>query len=457
MQRIAWGAIGTAEGADVVFAAIAEGGIVCTEDIFAIADSVCAVLSVLLVLDVVVEAFFLLALKVNCIEVGIDCAALVAAEIDFLVFLVDTADIDNIVVASSDLTNQLAVHTIEVNMVVAVTLACDEERLAIGQEAPSVGHLDVGLVLFGVERTNLARRGVGSQQLHTVLQTVHTHKSQNVGIFGPLHTRQVLVVLATRFQTHGRAVLEAVYVDINHRVVLAGLGILVVVIVGIETAPSLHRELAHTAFVEAVIGDALRVGAPVEALRDGKLLFIHPVGGAVDNGVHTTVRGDLMLFLRVKIHVEQIVVAHVGHLGAIGRERRQALFAFVAYFGEGAIGYIIYIVVRHTAVAIDRFETTAEKYLLFVGREFIVLDWGQRFGFLGHCRTSERTYHTLTFASFVRILFDSGARQHTVVFAVLHRADALYATRREGTLGPNIFKSYLFCRLCYSDVHSCKH
>ena len=119
--------VGAAESADIVFAAVAEIGIVGAEDILLILDAILAITIIIFIGNIIIQSHFFLGLEVDDIKVGIDGTALMATEIYLLVFLVDAADIDDIKVPTGYLTNQLAVHAIKINMVVSVFLAGDEE------------------------------------------------------------------------------------------------------------------------------------------------------------------------------------------------------------------------------------------------------------------------------------------------------------------------------------------
>ena len=456
VQRIARRVVGAAVGADIVFATIAEGCVVGTQNVFAVSNAVGAIAVVELIRSVIVEAHFLLSLKINDIQVRIDSSALVAAIIDLLILLIDAAHIDNVIAACSYLPYQLAVKTIKIDVVESVLLAGNDERLAVVKELPRVGHIDVCGAFLGVERTNLACRGIGRQQFHLVLQAVHPHKSQHIGVLGPLHPWQILVVLTARVEALRTLVGQVVNINVHHRIVLACLGVLVIVVVGIEAAPGLHSKLTHLALVKAVVGYTTAVRTPVETLRDGKLLLVYPIGRAVDDSVHTSVGSNLMLGLRIQVHIEQVIVAHISHLRPVGRKRGQALLAFVRNLVERAGCNVIDIIVRNTAVAVDGLEPAAEQDFLLVGREFIAFNRRQRLGLQALGLAAKSAHRALALTGLIRELLDSGACKHTIVLAVLHRTDALDAARCKGAVGPDVFKSYLFCRLCHGNIHSSK-
>ena len=372
---------------------------------------------------------------------------LTAGVVYTLVGFVDATDINDIVFTRSNLSFQFTIHAVEIDMVVAILLASDNKRLAIGEEFPCFGNLDISVVCLGIERFKDTCRGVGKEQFHAVLQTVHTHKRKNLGILGPLHAWQVLVVLATRIEADGIAVGEIVDIDVDNGVILTSLGIFIVVILRIESTPCLHRELLDVALIKTIVGYTTGVGAPVEALSDGKLLLIDPVGGTIDYIVETTVVSHLMLSLRIQIHIEEVVITHISHLGPIGRQRGESLLTLLRYLGKGAIADLVDIIVRHSAVTIYGFKAGAEQDGLLVRREGVRLDGRQRLCHPCRTRAVEGAYRFHLLASSVAVFLDSCAGQHTIVLTVFHRFYGLYATRSKGAFCPDVFQSDLFCRL----------
>ena len=135
---------------------------------------------------------------------------------------------------------------------------------------------------------------------------------------GPLYAGHVLVVVAADVEFEGLLRLKVIDEHIHHAVVLASLGVFVGVVFGIELAPHLHGVLLHLALVETVEGNTFAVGRPIKALGDGKLLFVHPVGGAVDNLVELAVEGHLGFFQRIEGHHIEVVVADKSHHLSIG-------------------------------------------------------------------------------------------------------------------------------------------
>ena len=415
--------VGIGEGEDVVLAIVGESGGVGA--------------------GLLGELGLFLAFEIDAIELLVDGTGFVGEVVDEAVFLIDGADVDNIVGARGDLVDEAAGEVVHVDVVVAVALGGEEHVLAVGEEGPGAGHLDIGLVLLGVKGTNLAIAGIGKKEFHLVLQAVHAHECEDVGIAGPLNAGHVLIVLAADIELGGFGGFEVVDKDIDYGVVFASLGVFVGVIFGIELAPHLHGVLLDLGLVEAVEGDLLAIGAPVEALGDGEFLLIDPVGGAVDDLVDFAIEGDLGFFERGERHGVEVVVADEGNHLAIGREGGETLFAALSEALEGAVGYVIKIVGGDAGVAIDGLELGREEDFLLVLRELVALDGRQGLDGVAH-GIAEGAYDIDFLAGFVAIFLDAGAGEDAVVLAVLHGADGGDAHGAEGGFGPDILQGDFF-------------
>ena len=167
---------------------------------------------------------------------------LAAGVVEALVLDIHARHVAHLPIACGHLLDKLAVHAVEVDVAVAVALAGDEHLLlgllasAHGDELPGVGHLDVGLVLLVIQHLDFVRcLSVHAQDLHVALQTVHAHECQRVGV-GPLEAGDVFPRAVGagfgRQRGHEEAllVLHVVDAQLHPAVVLAGLGVLVLVI-----------------------------------------------------------------------------------------------------------------------------------------------------------------------------------------------------------------------------------
>ena len=78
----------------------------------------------------------------------------------------------------------------------------------------------------------------------------------------------------------------------------SGFRVLVFIKFRVEVAVVGQVILLHLALVEPVPGDLFAVGRPEKGLREFELLFIDPVGGAVDDLVDLSVGGELRFDVR---------------------------------------------------------------------------------------------------------------------------------------------------------------
>ena len=162
------------------------------------------------------------------------------------------------------------------------------------------------------------------------------------------------------------------------RVVFAGLRIFVAVESGIvcifaalrpHSLEHLQRVLLHVAPVEANPAEHLAVGREAEGAIEGKLLFIDPVGDAVDNLIELAVFRHLRFGIVVEqLHEENIPFAHEGHLRSVGVPQRSLLLAALGKAVEAAGLYIINVVVGLRRTAIDGLGIGLDEQSLAVGR-----------------------------------------------------------------------------------------
>ena len=148
-------------------------------------------------------------------------------------FLVDRTNRNHIVAALGNLVDHLAIQVVHIDMVKPVALRSEKHVLAILQEHPSVGHFHIGIIFLGVKGRDGTSTGICQQQFHLVLQPIHTHHGQHIGILSPLDARHILVVLASNIEFEGLLRLKVVDHYIHYTVIFACLGIFVGVVLRI--------------------------------------------------------------------------------------------------------------------------------------------------------------------------------------------------------------------------------
>ena len=102
-----------------------------------------------------------------------------------------------------------------------------------------------------------------------------------------------------------------------------------------------QRELGNVALIELQVRDAAAVGTPLEGVADVKLLFVHPIGCAVDDVPGTVRRKPLDRSAADRFDVK-IVVTNVGGARAVRRQFRveQSRIGFAAELVPRAVGLI---------------------------------------------------------------------------------------------------------------------
>ena len=252
MEDVGGRHVGVAVSADIVLAAVAEGGVVGADDIavryVTMGEKYSFVLvDVIHLVGLVVEALLLLAVETDDEKALVDGTVLAAGVVEALVLDIDAGDVAHLIVAAGYLLDELAIHSVEVDVAVAVFFACDEHLLlgflafANGDELPSVGHIDVCVALLFVHDVDavVLLSDIVCDDLHVVLQTVHTHHGQHFRVVGPLETRDVFPLVKQLCVEQDRGIEKAftfLYIIHFHhhpRVILAGLGVFVFVILRI--------------------------------------------------------------------------------------------------------------------------------------------------------------------------------------------------------------------------------
>ena len=323
-----------------------------------------------------------LTLQVDGIDLTVDGGVLGGLEIDFLA--VEAVNGGHVPRAVGELLHHCAVHIIKVDVVVAAAFRGHQKAFAVLKEVPVVGDVDVVFVGLVIKHAALARGGIGGQNLQVVLVTVEALDGQHVGVLRPGDAGQVDVGLGARVHLHGLAACEVVDVNADDGVVLARLGVLEAVPIGIEAFKLLHLELAHVALVKLHESDLLAVGRPVKALREAELFFINPVRSTIDNVIIEAVVSELFLLPCRQVLDEEVVVAHESHFGGIGRESSQTLLAVLRKRLQGLGVEVVDIIIRVERMAVDALHIGEAQHLVLVLAQLVVLQSdGQRIGMHG--------------------------------------------------------------------------
>ena len=243
---------------------------------------------------------------------------------------------------------------------------------------------EVTLVGFAQCEARHAAARVHHVEIHAVLVAVEGHHGQTLGVGGADDARHVAVGIEGNRQLTRGAAQEIVAVYAHFRIVGAGNGVFVVVGAGIfgifleggfHALEHLHAIDGDFRLIVAHPAEHLAVGGEVEGARRAKLLFVHPVGDAVEHLVALAVSGHLRFGVAVEeFHDEEVVVARKGHDIAVGREEGRHLGTAFRERFVLAVGHIIDIIDRQRGAAIDGSGFRAEENLLLVGAHDVAID-----------------------------------------------------------------------------------
>ena len=212
--------------------------------------------------------------------------------------LVEPEDVDHVPLAHGQL-GAVAVKVKLVHVVEAIPLRGHDKGLAIVQKGQVVVDVYVGVAqlledLAGAEPV-VGESAFGQKQPQVALMAVHGEDAQHIGVVRPLDAWNVMC----GFGDGHFMVLSVLHVVDVHRhvaVLLPCFGVLEGVGVGIKGPVHWHVELAHSRLVEAEVGQTFSIARPKKGFVVAKLLFVHPVGGAIDDSVHFPIGGHLHFF-----------------------------------------------------------------------------------------------------------------------------------------------------------------
>ena len=371
-------------------------------------------------------------------------AFLGAREVHALSFRIKAKHIHDIPFALSQL-RDVSVEIELVDVVVLVALGRHHKRVAIQEEGEVVVDVDVGVACF-LEHLPSAEAVVGElalgeEQAQVVLMAVHGEHAQRRGIVGPLDPGDVVGVFG---HGHGTTLVLRQVVDVNAHIAvfLSSLGVFEGVRVRVERAVNRHVEFPDVALVKLEVGQTRTVPVPKQPLVVAKFLFIHPVRGAVDDGVGHAIVGDLNFGARGEVGDEDVVLTHKRHFVSSRGELGEALLA-KAEVGDWARVFVglkvVHVEVRVERVAVKAFACGGEHHETFVAAEFVA---SKRLSSIskGPVGGQQGVHHA---ACLVRPLDDARADVvivllRGVVLAVGHGTDAPHVFRAKRSAGPNL-------------------
>ena len=267
-------------------------------------------------LATLVDAGHLARSDVHAIEVLLDGAVGIGADDDRTLLLVKAQKVHDHPVAAGELLIQFAGSVIDVEMVVAVTLAPQEEFLLVPrEERDGMLRLHVfGMGLVVDRRDAITCHGIIGHQVHHVLVAVAFHHIDNVTVGIPRDIGEVAVGGVTRLEIDGVARGHVQHAHPHEVRRLARHGILL----GSRRSAHLgriiqlgngnQRVVGHHALVHAIEGQPGALRVPEQTALDAELVAVHTL--AIDQ-VARAVAGHLACAASA-IGDIQIIVLDIG-------------------------------------------------------------------------------------------------------------------------------------------------
>ncbi len=344
-------------------------------------------------------------------------------------------------VALRDLPYLRAAHVVQVKVAKTVLFAAAEKLFAVLEEEEIVHQVFIEIVLVGFaeEERGFAAAGIRQQEAKVVLMTVQVIDAQFLRVGGPFDARDVGIRFGPGFYLPVFPAFHIVDKNLYDGIGFAHFGVLESFILGVEFIAIVgHGKFPHGAFVEAKEGDAAPVGRPLIPLGQGKFFLVHPIGSAVDDGIHTAVFGDLDDFAGSQILVVEVVAMYKSH-------RRALRIEFGVHdFSQPENGcQFLGIAIVHRSfgterIAVDAFDFIGDEDFLLIRAEFVALDGAGKTGLAAQNGYIEYGLHHVAGADVILVdlaLFEAGE-----VAAVFQKIEAGKGAGVESAALPNVFK-----------------
>ena len=283
----------------------------------------------------------------------------------------------DIVVAIADSAQQLTVHIVNVELHVARAVA--RQKYVVADELHALHgfllHVLRHRFLHDELRNGAAR--VHAVEAKLVLMAVHGVYHHTRRVYSSLDARHVSVGVERHLKLRNLVRLDVVAPSRHETVVLARLGVLVLVVAGVDVVlhllglqalVHLQRVGLHTLLVIAQPANHSAVGVERERTVEAELLLVHPVGQAVDNLVALAVLRHLNLCVVIEqLHEEDIIVAHERHLQSVVRPHRHLLLVAVRKARQLVRSDGVYVVRSAERAAVDALSLGLYEHTCAVG------------------------------------------------------------------------------------------
>ena len=207
---------------------------------------------------------------------------------------------------------------------------------------------------------------------------VHGINHNLVGVRRRQNTRHITICIQRNSQFLCAVALDVIAPRRHYRVRLTGLGVLIRIasridsiflLFGFESFEQLQGILLYCRLVIAYPAQHRTIGIEGECRVETELLFVHPVGNAVNDLIELTVLCHLALTVIVQqLHKIDVVVAYKGHLQTVGRPYRALLRTAVGQTLELAALDGINVKVGFVGTTIDALAVGTDQHLGAVRR-----------------------------------------------------------------------------------------
>ena len=324
-----------------------------------------------------------LAISVSHHHLLVGSAMRIRSEIRVARLLVEAIDTLHHIAVIHDLSQQLSVQVIEIEVVIAVALTGQKDMIV--SQLDILQHLFLDIFVYLVLHSQLAdsRQRVSHIDAQHILMTVHRHDGHLRRIACGLDTGDIAVGIQRHIDLARLMRLDIIAEHTDLRVHLSRHRILIGIVawvlrivaeLGIQPLEQLHGVLLDGAFVITDPYDLPRIGREDHRATGRELLFIDPVGYAVDNLVLLSVSSHLTLCVVIEqLHQIDVILPDKGNLITVGREDGRLLGPAVTQRLQLVVPDAVDIIGGRERVAVNRLRVSLDQHPRAVRTQDIVV------------------------------------------------------------------------------------
>ena len=336
-----------------------------------------------------------LAIGMSHIDALVARSLFVGCIIDIARGIVDAIDCRHLVTALLHLAQQLSVEVVEIEMHPTIPVAGQQHILVCHSEPAGALLLDVFLRLILDEQLTHRRKRIGLVNAQTVLMAIEREHQYLLRLGCRLDARDIAVGIQWHLQL---ACLSAGNIKAPYRTlgivstshwIFIGVGTWIFGILIVSRSLSLierHGILAHLRFVVAHPYQLLAVSRKHHRTIVSELLFVHPVGDAVDDFILASVLRHLALGIVVEqLDEKDVVVAHEGYQRTVLREQWRLLGTVLRQWHQFLVGNGIDVILCLERMAVNQLSIGLNQHAFAVGTHDIAVDTAQFSTMSGRC------------------------------------------------------------------------